>query len=560
MSGVEKRFVNKWGRPCFWLLAFIHTVLLAWSAYRHSPTQDEIAHLPAGLIVWKYNDFSVYRVNPPLVRACAAVPLLFLKHKEDWSWYQPNANFRNEWNLGRSFVIANGPDSYWLFTLARWCCLPFSLLGMWVCFRWASEMTSPVGGLVAATLWGFSPNVLGHGALITPDIAATSMGVLAAWRFCRWMNRSTVRNAMIAGGALGIALLTKTYWITLLGLWPGLVVLRWFCMGPEREVLRDLRHLALMLLIGLYLLNLGYRFNGTGRPLKEYGFCSQTLSGEKLVPGENLPGNRFSNLWLGWLPVPFPQDYVTGIDLQKVDFETGKWSYFWGEVKESGGWGHYYFVGLFLKVPLGTWALTLIALLEIFRNPSSRTAARQLLTLAVPVITIFVMASLQTHMNRHVRYVFPVLPLLCLVSAFAVTLRLRMVVVFVLCTVVSSVAAYPHSLSYFNWSIGGPNHGHHYLIDSNLDWGQDMLFLREWLEDHPQARPAWVGWHGFVPLESLGIAAQPILPRDSPAGWYFVSRHQRQHPNGRLRRFDQLQPVGQIGFTFDIYHLEKDPD
>ena len=35
----------------------------------------------------------------------------------------------------------------------------------------------------------------------------------------------------------------------------------------------------------------------------------------------------------------------------------------------------------------------------------------------------------------------------------------------------SSLAIYPHSLSYFNELAGGPTKGHYHLIDSNIDWG-----------------------------------------------------------------------------------------
>src|SRR5690606_23115514 len=117
-----------------------------------------------------------------------------------------------------------------------------------------------------------------------------------------------------------------------------------------------------------------YLFNGTGTQLKSFNFYSSALSGALRIPGEQLPGNRFKDSWIGLLPVPFPKDYVTGIDLQKVDFEQGKWSYFLGEVKEPGGWLAYYAVGLFLKVPVGTWlllGLSGVALLQQSRRRDS---------------------------------------------------------------------------------------------------------------------------------------------------------------------------------------------
>src|SRR5689334_13881732 len=58
------------------LLVLAQCVLLVYSAWVHSPTLDEPAHLVAGLRNLRTGDSDVYRVNPPLVRSIAAVPVL----------------------------------------------------------------------------------------------------------------------------------------------------------------------------------------------------------------------------------------------------------------------------------------------------------------------------------------------------------------------------------------------------------------------------------------------------------------------------------------------------
>jgi hypothetical protein len=57
-------------------LLAVQAALLAWSAYIHSPTTDEIAYLPAGISHWQFGRFELYRANPPLVRMVAALPVL----------------------------------------------------------------------------------------------------------------------------------------------------------------------------------------------------------------------------------------------------------------------------------------------------------------------------------------------------------------------------------------------------------------------------------------------------------------------------------------------------
>ena len=40
--------------------------------------------------------------------------------------------------------------------------------------------------------------------------------------------------------------------------------------------------------------------------------------------------------------------------------------------------------------------------------------------------------------------------------------------------VVSSLAVFPHSVSYFNEPAGGPENAAAHLIDASVDWGQGM--------------------------------------------------------------------------------------
>ncbi len=53
-----------------------HAGLLAYSAWRHSPVLTEVGQLPAGISHWELGRFDLYRVNPPLVRLVAALPVL----------------------------------------------------------------------------------------------------------------------------------------------------------------------------------------------------------------------------------------------------------------------------------------------------------------------------------------------------------------------------------------------------------------------------------------------------------------------------------------------------
>ena len=106
-------------------ILIFHVGLLAWSDWRHSPTVDETAHLSAGIYYWQFARFDLYRVNPPLVRLVAALPVIAAGVKTDWSGLPAASGERREFLIGRAFVAVNGARSFWYFTIARWACAPF---------------------------------------------------------------------------------------------------------------------------------------------------------------------------------------------------------------------------------------------------------------------------------------------------------------------------------------------------------------------------------------------------------------------------------------------------
>ncbi|MCR4414448.1 MAG: glycosyltransferase family 39 protein, partial [Thermoguttaceae bacterium] len=215
-------------RTCALVVAILslHAAMLAWGGLRHSITLDEVAHLPAGMSHWTFGRFDLFCVNPPLVRMAAAVPVLFSGAEIDWGRYDLRPWTRSEFAVGIRFVELNGEASFWYYTLGRWACIPFSLLGGWVCFRWARELYGDAAGLTALVLWCFCPNVLGHAQLVTPDAGAAALGISAAYLFWRWLKRPNWGRAFLSGAALGAAQLTKFTWLPLFLLWP-LMWLAW---------------------------------------------------------------------------------------------------------------------------------------------------------------------------------------------------------------------------------------------------------------------------------------------------------------------------------------------
>lgn len=282
-----------------------------------------------------------------------------------------------------------------MLTLARWACIPLSVIGGVVCFRWAAELYGQRAGLLSLGLWSLCPNILAHGQLITADVGAATLGVAAVYLFWKWCREPDWLRALTAGAGLGLAELTKSTWVLLFALYPVLWV---SCQWPVlrrasgRCLCRLTGQCGLILITGLFVLNLGNGFEGSFRRVRDYEFVSGAFVGshgrlERLAKppaGPNTPtafavqgrlndptlwaeepNNRFANAWFAGLPVPLPEDYLHGIDLQRVDFEANVPSYLRGEWRQNGWW-YYYLYGLAIKVPLGTWCVALLATLGSF--------------------------------------------------------------------------------------------------------------------------------------------------------------------------------------------------
>jgi len=659
--------------------------MLLTSAALHSPVMDEAAHLAAGISHWELGRFRLFKVNPPLVRMVAALPAIASGAKTDWSNYSEGVGARPDFTVMDDFVHANGERVFWLVTLARWALVPIVLLGGYVCYRWARELYGDAAGIMPLALWCFCPNVLAYGQIINADAWATALGVAAGYCFWKWLKDPAWDRALVAGIVLGLAELTKTTWLVLFVLWAVLwIVVRcpWsvVCAAIVRSARRQTTpkslekgsgfrvqgsgksrkshdfcnedaQLVAILTLGVFCINAGYDFEGSGTRLRNYLFVSRPLKGANEAGRAAQIGNRFAKSWCGGMPLPLPKDYVEGIDMQWHDIEVGKPSYLRGQWRDRGWW-YWYLYALALKVPLGTWGLFLLAvgvrvthwrrgkrsrrtesgaahphprplpkgegdsIPHVSRLPEREGEARNPkskienpkwadeLVLLAPAAVVLVLVSSQTGFSRYIRYVLPVFPFVfiwigsvaCGIGSFArnategVPYRrgralAALTAILLAWSVGGSLWYAPHWMSYFNELAGGPLGGPAHLIDAQVDWGQDLLYLKRWLDAHPEARPLRLVYFGPIDPRLAGIEFSPppaadhppddpagiaVRPSDLPPGWYAISVNflygyphyaldghgGRAHfARGAYSYFRRFQPVARVGYSIYIYHV-----
>lgn len=578
-----------------WLLCAIllgsQLLLLGKLATSGSPNCDETAHIAGGLMIWEYGDYSLYCVNPPLTRALSAIPVFLMGTSDGWANLNYDIESRPEFPCGDE-LVASHPDRWKAFLICgRLMLMPFSLLGGVLCFQWAGRLYGTASAFIALTLWCFCPNTLTWNSVICSDGLATCFGLAAAYSFWRWLRQPRWSKALVAGGMLGLAQLSKMTWIIQFPLWIILWTVCHSCYGSHVSRKMQLTQLLTILLLGAYILNLGYVFDGSFTQLKDYHFVSRTLGSEEADANVRVNGgNRFAHSWLGNIPFPLPEFYIRGVDLQKADFEKAKPSYLFGKWSDHGWW-YYYLVGLVLKTPLATLALALVALVSsvVSTRPTHKDSRsspggnesnkREILAdqmvLVTPAMALFVFVSLQDGFSRHFRYVLPALPFAYIwisrVGRF-VTIKHAWVSVgiisLLLWSICSSLTVYPHSMSYFNELAGGPKNGHKYMLSSSFSWSQDVFYLKTWLDDHLKGEVPFVSVNTNISEKDFGIASRgpspPLLKESSSGsgalvgpvpGWHAVDIQWLCDPRMGYAYFSDFQPVACVGTSIYVYHI-----
>jgi 4-amino-4-deoxy-L-arabinose transferase-like glycosyltransferase len=444
------------------------------------------------------------------------------------SWERPAATLHPP----LSFYLHSPPlflrhDQRELFNLnrARFCLLLASMVPLVVLsFWWASQLFGRPSGLLAACLVGLSPNLMAHARLITPDatLACWWLGALALW--WRFLTKGGTGRLVASAVALGLALLSKYTALLLVPLFPvvGLALTR-------RKPLRVLGTSVGAVTIALTVLAAGYGFRRIPTRLGSMEPRSETFS--------SLAGNR----WLRDLPLPLPRPYLEGVDFQSWINEGG-WPAFLMGGHSDRGWWYYFLVAIAVKTPLALFGLLALRL--------GTRHSRDDLCLLIPSVALLLYSSFLIKVQIGLRYVLPIYPLLMIYASGCVasTARWRRWAVppLVAWFVVAGLSIHPHYLAYFNELIGGPRNGYRYLIDSNLDWGQDDKAAREFAEasrEPVHVNPDCDPVTGLVLVSANRL--QGLLVNDDgvttdTSCYYWLRR---------------LKPIGHVGFSYLLFRV-----
>jgi hypothetical protein len=308
--------------------------------------------------------------------------------------------------------------------------------------------------------------------------------------------------------------------------------------------------------------NLGYLFDGTFAPLDDAVLA---------------PGGLFASLAERhpWLRLPLPIPFINGIDMILNVGKEKEPSYFLAGELSSEGWWYYHLAAWALKTPL---PLVLLFLASLGAWAVGRAPGRRAYCVFVPVVLLFASNSLFNSLQIGVRHVLSAYPLMFVAGAPWLAWALRMpwnerrrlratiAVVGMAWYTIGTLAVAPRYLQYFNEVAGGPSGGHRMLVDSNIDWGQDLMRLSDYMKDNDVERinlayfgRVHPGVYGidFVPLESpqqhgiTAVSATFLMGR--PYFWYRRGRMGWVNHDTYVW-LQQHEPVGRVGALF-VYDL-----
>jgi 4-amino-4-deoxy-L-arabinose transferase-like glycosyltransferase len=519
--------------------------LLALDAARlETPTIDEFAHVPAGHAVLVHGNLDLYSKNPPLGKALLAAPNVLLRSVRVPPPQEPSFGW-GPWQYGRRFMKANSASYFSLFTTSRAVVIVFALLAGGIVFLWTRALFGERAAATSSALFLLCPTVLAHGHLATLDVlcATTIAGSLLALRSA--LAGDGLPRFVGVGGVLGLALLVKFSGLLLVPVFALLVLL-----ARGRRVGRALGELAVVFGMAAVVVNGGMAFRGSFAPLGEFAFGSDFARSLQRV----LPAGT---------PVPAPLDYVRGFDAQKRDVERAEFpSYFRGSWSREGVW-YYEAAALLVKTPLPLLALLGFTPFALWRQ---RLPGHELALLGAPILVLGLLLTGLNSLNVGTRYLLPLYPFafIAMGAAFARGGRATSISAVALVALIAALAirVHPGYLGFFNALAGGPDGGHRFLLDSNLDWGQDLYRLPRALErlDPQGEAPLQLLYFGHVEPELYGL--EFTLPEEGAPGWVAASvsylegfaypapapgRRSTRVPRDALAWLEGQEPVARLG-------------
>ncbi len=514
------------------LLALLHAILAVTATADKSMTSDEIAHLAAGHAYNTLGDFRLQPENGNLPQRLAALPMALAgvppptTTTEAW-------RTADVWNHGHTFFYRQGRSTdEWLWLGRAMIALVSAATGL-IVFFWSRALFGWRGAFLSLALFAFCPAFLAHGALATSDVTMTFFFVASVGAWWRHLVNPGPWWAALSSVALGLAFVAK-FSAVLLPPMLALIGAVWAAgearTGGWRVPLLRLARTTLVHAIATWAIIwvfYGFRFGAFAPELA--ADANFNHGWQWILPGMGATGTVIVAL-RDWHVLPEAWLYGLTFVLQ---FSKARGAFMAGDYGVTG-WVTFFPYAFAIKTTLPLLLLlTGGAITGGFAATKRKfSALRPLLPLAV-LFAVYWGTSLLSHLNIGHRHILPTYPVLFIAAGWLGRwldvrrpIALACVAGLALWHAGESLRARPHYLAYFNQLVGGSENGWRHLVDSSLDWGQDLPGLKRWLDTHSRGERVFLSYFGTGDPAYEGIAATmlPVLPEvGAPRRWHALT-------------------------------------
>ena len=558
---------------------------------QQSPTVDEPVHLLSGYAALKWSDYRANPEHPPLAKLWAALPLLALDIKDPrpaaiaWEIIPrtPPHTTHTGSVAAKLFFVDNDAEAIFFWAKLQMVLLAL-LLGGFI-YRWSNELFGVEAAIASLFVYGLDPNIIAHSQIVHTDIAFTALFFIGSYFFCRALEKLTWSRVALTACFFGLAATTKYAYPAMIAVWGALALVRTFSPRPLKCSLGTPcsivgRGQKALLLCGILVCSLiaaygsiwatyGFRFGalpGNGAPLP----IADELSTLPQLGGLVSLLTQFRLLPEAWI---YGQLFVLN-NLQREAYLLGAYS-------DHGFW-LYFPIAFAVKTPLPTLIVFGVTLVLWAIKKFDHAKINYLLV----VIAVYFSLAILSRLSIGVRHLLPIYPFLFVLVGCTVAQLWRSrtlvhrgaLLLLGLWSVWSAINIYPHFLAYFNELAGGARNGHKVLLDSNLDWGQDLKGLKTWMNENQVRKVQFVyfGFHDEAEPHYFGIDAQ-FLPGSwvnatamanhyaDPSDYLAISANHlfgRHYTRGErrvdfLKPFLSLRPVAIIGHSIYVYRISQ---
>lgn len=411
--------------------------------------------------------------------------------------WQPGGHM---WTIGNRILYGSGAYLRMLGA-ARAGTLVFLIAIIVTTWWWSRRLYGDRVALLAALFVSTTPALLGHSGLATNDVALAATVTFALFCAARLFDEPTTAHALWLGAATALAITAKFSALLYLPAGFAALLIARRMRIDWRAVLRQL----VMILVAIVV--------------------------------------------TAWAVYFFELDawrhLADGLRVAFTHVGSGHPAYLLGQ-NSPDGWWYFFIVAFLVKTPI---ALIVLAAIGVRKGDP------------LAIVIAFFIITMPVHVAIGIRHFLPVYPFVAMLAAAGVARMVatsggRVVAALLLVWHLGATTlAHPDYLAYFN-EVAAPR-ADYFLVDSDLDWGQDILRLGRAVDARTQ--PLTIGYFGtaLVPAH-VHVPFRYLMPGDQPYGWIALSETmlRKSKPENRFAFLDRV-PYTMIGKSIRLYYRAR---